>query len=103
LNERFRVLPLVLTGTALWSGIALLAVVAFARRRRQNKEKLERWAVEEAAEQTRALAIATTPTVPVQAAPASEPRIINVYALPPPVREAGVPTVEHEGQRHTLH
>jgi hypothetical protein len=32
-----------------------------------------------------------------------EPRVINVYALPPPMRESGVPTVEHDGQRHTLH
>ncbi|HEY6877739.1 MAG TPA: peptidase MA family metallohydrolase [Polyangiales bacterium] len=103
LNERFRVLPLVLTGTALWGGIALLAIVAFARRRQQNSAKLARWEAEEAAEQARALVAATTPTVPVQARPTSEPRIINVYALPPPVREAGVPTVEHDGQRHTLH
>jgi Peptidase MA superfamily len=106
LNERFRVLPLVLTGTALWGGIALLAIVAFARRRQQNKAKLERWVVEEereAAGAAHVLAVANTPTVPAAPIPAREPRIINVYALPPPAREAGVPTVEHDGQRHTLH
>ncbi|HEX5658220.1 MAG TPA: peptidase MA family metallohydrolase [Polyangiales bacterium] len=103
LNERFRVLPLVLTGTALWGGIALLAVVAFARRRQQHKEKLAHWKVEEAAEQAHATAGLNTPTVPAQPITVSEPRTIHVYALPPPMREAGVPTVEHDGQRHTLH
>jgi hypothetical protein len=103
LSERFRVLPLVLTGTALWGGIALLAVVAFARRRQQNKEKLAGWEVEEAAEQARAIAVVNTPTVPAAPMTVSEPRLIHVYALPPPAREAGVPTVEHDGQRHTLH
>lgn len=99
LSERFRVLPLVLTGTALWGGIALLAIVAFVRRRRQQREKLARWEQEEA-EADRALAVLSeTPTL----APASEPRVLTVYALPPSVREAGVPTIEHEGQRHTLH
>jgi hypothetical protein len=33
----------------------------------------------------------------------SEPRVLHVYALPGSIREAGVPTIEHEGQRHTLH
>jgi hypothetical protein len=103
LNERFRVLPLLLTATALWGGIALLAIVAFARRRQQTKQKLARWEEEEAAEQESALAVARTPTVPAQPVVAGEPRLIHVYALPPPVREAGVPTVEHDGQRHTLH
>ncbi|MET0285286.1 MAG: peptidase MA family metallohydrolase [Polyangiales bacterium] len=103
LNERFRVLPLVLTGTALWGGIALLAIVAFARRRQQTQEKLATWEAEEAADHASTLAVASTPTVPAQPLTVSEPRMIHVYALPPPVREAGVPTVEHDGQRHTLH
>ncbi len=99
LGERFRVLPLVLTGTALWGGIALLAIVAFIRRRGQQREKLTRWAEEEA-ESDRAV---TTITEAPISAPPGEPRVLHVYALPPGVREAGVPTVEHEGQRYTLH
>ena len=116
LSERFRVLPLVLTGTALWGGIAILVIVAYARRRKQHREKLAHWAAEEA-ESDRALSAlsqAQVLTVPVlgpalhsiEKVPTDtqiEPRIINVYALPPPLRESGVPTVEHEGQRHTLH
>lgn len=100
LSERFRVLPLVLTGTALWGGIALLAIVAFARRRREHREKLARWAEEEAESDRALVALSRAQTL---ASSTSEPRIIHVYAFPTPVRESGVPTVEHEGQRHTLH
>lgn len=99
LNERFRLMPLVVTGTALWGGIALLAIFAFARRRHQHREKLAHWAEEEAV-QDQALAVLAAPRVTPTV---SEPRVLHVYALPPPVREAGVPTVEHEGQRYTLH
>lgn len=100
LNERFRILPMVLTGTALWGGIALLAIVAFVRRRSQHHAKLARWAEEEAASDRALLALSQrAPALNIQ----GDARIINVYALPAPVREAGVPTVEHDGQRHTLH
>lgn len=102
LGERFRVLPLVLTGTALWGGIALLVIVAFARRRRQHREKLAHWAHEEAAADQALLALARTPPASSDVA-VSEPRVLHVYALPAHMREAGVPTIEHEGQRYTLH
>lgn len=104
LHERFRLLPMVLTGTALWGGIALLAIVAFARRRRQDRDKLARWEQEEA-EAERALSVLAQAEVEntVNVADATETRILHVYALPGALREAGVPTIEHEGQRHTLH
>ncbi|MDB4988344.1 MAG: hypothetical protein JWN04_3522 [Myxococcaceae bacterium] len=114
LSERFRVLPLVLTGTALWGGIAVLVVVAFLRRRKQHHEKLARWAAEEA--ESDRVALAAVAEAQAQALTNGresehesalddrhEPRVISVYALPPPAHESGVPTVEHEGQRHTLH
>ena len=104
LGERFRVLPLVLTGTALWGGIALLAIVAFARRRRQHHQKLAHWAQEEAEADEALAALARAPaTLHADTSAASEPRVLHVYALPAYGREAGVPTIEHEGQRHTLH
>jgi len=105
LGERFRLLPMVMTGTALWGGIALLAIVAFARRRRQQRDKLARWEQEEAdAERAlSALAHAEATNTTISVADASEPRVLHVYALPGSLREAGVPTIEHEGQRHTLH
>ncbi|MDB4973780.1 MAG: hypothetical protein JWN48_2121 [Myxococcaceae bacterium] len=105
LSERFRVLPLVLTGTALWGGIAILVVVAFLRRRKQHHEKLARWEAEEAESDRALVAVAQAQAQALASAHESSdaPRILNVYALPPPAHEAGVPTVEHDGQRHTLH
>jgi hypothetical protein len=103
LSERFRVLPLVLTGTALWGGIAILVIVAYARRRKQHREKLDRWAEEEAESDRALAALSQAQVLTVSNETELQPRIINVYALPPPMRESGVPTVEHEGQRHTLH
>jgi hypothetical protein len=99
LSERFRVLPLVLTGTALWGGIALLAVMAFFRRRGQHRARLQRWGDEEAAYERAMAALEMQRQIMLReevAARQGEP-----VALP--LRDPGVPTVEHEGQRHTLH
>jgi hypothetical protein len=100
LSERFRVLPLVLTGTALWGGIALLAVLAFVRRRKQHREKLRRWGDEEAAYERAMAAL----DLQRQADMREELALRQGYPVPVPLpREPGVPTVEHDGQRHTLH
>jgi hypothetical protein len=99
LSERFRVLPMVLTGTALWGGIAVLAAVAFFRRRRNQREQLALWEREEAADLRKA---ALQYLSPVRVEPSNnqeEERPPMLIRLPEP----GVPTVEHEGQRHTLH
>ena len=103
LGERFRLLPLVLTGTALWGGIAILVIVAFARRRRDQREKLAHWENEEAAADRAALAALQQADAAPLSSTVSERRVLHVYALPGSLREAGVPTIEHEGQRHTLH
>ncbi len=100
LGERFRVLPLVLTGTALWGGIALLAVLAFVRRRKQHRDKLRRWGDEEAAYERAMAAL----DLQRQADMREELALRQGYPVPLPIpREPGVPTVEHDGQRHTLH
>jgi hypothetical protein len=99
LGERYRVLPMLLTGTALWGGIALLAIVAFLRRRKDQREKLTRWAEEEARED-RARIEAQTMQV-VSTVPARQESTLFVMAAPG--RDSTVPTIEHEGQRHTLH
>jgi hypothetical protein len=99
LSERFRVLPMVLTGTALWGGIAVLAVVAFLGRRRKQREQLAVWEREEAADLRKA---ALQYLSPVRVEPSNnqeDERLAVLIRLPEP----GVPTVEHEGQRHTLH
>ncbi|MCA9604792.1 MAG: hypothetical protein KC619_04330, partial [Myxococcales bacterium] len=44
LGERFRALPLLFGSGALWVFAALLIVVAYARRRKKDREKLEEWA-----------------------------------------------------------
>jgi hypothetical protein len=99
LGERYRVLPMLLTGTVLWGGIALLAIVAFLRRRKDQREKLNRWAEEEAREE-RARAEALVVPV-VSTAPARQETTLFVMAAAG--RDSAIPTVEHEGQRHTLH
>jgi hypothetical protein len=100
LSERFRVLPLILTGTALWGGIALLAIVAFVRRRRQHHEKLRRWGDEEAAYERAVAAVELQRQMSMR----EELAMRQGYPVPMAIpREPGVPTVEHDGQRHTLH
>jgi hypothetical protein len=98
LAERFRVLPLVLTGTALWGGIAVLAAVAFVRRRREHHAKLARWAEEEAAHERALQALELQRQAAAREESARESSVVGPLA-----REPGVPTIEHEGQRYTLH
>lgn len=98
LNERFRVLPLVLTGTALWGGIAVLAVVAFVRRRRDHRAKMERWAEEEAAQERAQQALERERQRSLIEELEREAQLVGSLT-----GESGVPTVEHDGHRYTLH
>jgi hypothetical protein len=98
LGERFRVLPLVLTGTAVWGGIALLSVLAFVRRRQDHRAKLARWAEEEAAHERAMQALALQRQSALREEWAREAGV--VAPLP---TESGVPTIEHDGHRYTLH
>lgn len=112
LSERYRVLPMVLTGTALWGGIAVLVVVAFIRRRRDQRQRLSRWAEEEASED-RALALENgVARIAVENAansglPALSPGAAELnpelFVIAAHTRDSAVPTIEHEGQRYTLH
>ncbi|MFT3922718.1 MAG: peptidase MA family metallohydrolase [Myxococcales bacterium] len=98
LGERFRVLPLVLTGTALWGGIAVLAVLAFVRRRRDHHAKLARWAEEEAAHERALQTLELTRQAALREEVLRESNVVP--SLP---RDSGIPTIDYEGQRHTLH
>ncbi len=98
LRERFRVLPLLLTGTVLWGGIALLGVYAFIRRRRDHRAKLARWAEEEAAQERAIQALERERQRALLEEMTRGPQLLGPSQLDP-----GVPTIEHEGQRHTLH
>ena len=99
LRERFHLTPLLLTGSVLWGGIAVLAAFAFVRRRRQHHEKLARWADEEA-RQERALAALELQRRTLE----REELAARIGAAMPDLgREPEVPTIEHDGQQHTLH
>lgn len=103
--KRYTFWPVLFSGTFVWMGAIGLFVWGWRRRKQRAQATMERWAREEAAEDTlqrklveRAeagrihivLARSATQTLPVE--------------MPPPQRPDGaVPKVEHEGQWHTLH
>ncbi len=99
LRERFHLTPLLLTGSVLWVGIAALAALAFVRRRRQHHEKLERWAEEEARHE-RAMAALELQRLTMER---EEMTALVGAVMPDMGREPEVPTIEHDGQQHTLH
>lgn len=96
-HQRFRALPLVLTGSTLWVFASLLLFVAYRSRRVRAKRLLAVWEAEEAAyaraEETLGWRLAHHP---------GQFRIM-VSGEPPQGREPGVPTVQHDGRNHTLH
>jgi hypothetical protein len=103
LSERYRVLPMVLTGTALWGGIAVLVVVAFIRRRKDQRQRLSRWAEEEARED-RALSVQNTANAGLPLlSPGATELSPELFVIAAHTRDSAVPTIEHEGQRYTLH
>jgi Peptidase MA superfamily len=99
LGERYRVLPMVLTGTALWGGIAVLVVIAFIRRRRDQRQKLSRWAEEEAREDRVQAERSGLPML----SPGATELSPELFVIAAHTRDSAVPTIEHEGQRYTLH
>lgn len=105
LHERFSSLPLVIGGGVLWVLIFGLAVMAWFRRRRARRETLTRWAKEEAVqaqarEEVRARELRD---VRERAAELSLAATAAMSAAAQQEREAGVPTVLHDGREHTLH
>jgi hypothetical protein len=94
-SHRFGLVPMLTGGGALWTLIAGLTVVAWAKRRKRAKVKLAQWALEEA-EMDAAMVAARERIVASQTAPEGE---VDV----PPHMRPGVPIVEHEGRWYTLH
>ncbi len=67
LAKRYRLVPLGLVGLALWIAVALLLVLAYLRRRRQNKRRVAQWEADEAARKARegiAQVVVVPPYVP---------------------------------------
>ena len=65
LAKRYRLIPISLLGFALWILAAFLLVLAFLRRRRQNRHRIKQWDREEDARRAReAQLVAPPPYVP---------------------------------------
>jgi len=119
LGERYGVGPLLLGSGAAWAFIGLLVLLAFRRRRQQKKVVLARWSEEEKVEderealrvrarailaerQAKAEASADGRAAPdVVADPDDEPPPSE--PPPPPRPQPEVPSIEWEGDKHTLH
>jgi hypothetical protein len=95
LSRRFGIVPALTGGGLLWVIIVGLATAAWVKRRRLAKEKLARWALEEA-EMEAAIATAERARAEkVPAAPAEE----EILRSPTP----SIAVVEHEGRWYTVH
>ena len=84
LTNRYMLMPIGLLGLAIWIMCAMLLVLAFLRRRRQNRKRIAQWDLEEQqrAEQERAEAAARAAALTPEAVfggdpPPDDPRFIN--------------------------
>ncbi|MFK7991214.1 MAG: hypothetical protein AB8I08_34680 [Sandaracinaceae bacterium] len=109
LEERYQAMPLLLGSGTLWVGAALLIVMAYARRRKRDRTQLDAWEEEERAQVAAATAWLETKAAPSpreapeRSPPSTEVEVLYVIPPEPRSRDAGVPTIEHEGRNHTLH
>ena len=95
LSRRFGMVPALTGGGLVWVVIAGLAVAAWVKRRKRAKEKLARWAREEAEMEATLAEAQRARTQSVPATPAED----EMPARPAP----NVPLVEHEGRWYTVH
>lgn len=106
LEERMSSVPMVLGGGTFWVLAALLLVVAWRRRRQQARTKLAAMEREEAVQEEALARLEQLVDAQLQASEGRERAgavSILVTDDPPQGREAGVPTVQVDGQNHTLH
>jgi hypothetical protein len=99
-TRRFGMVPALAGGGLLWVVIAALAVVAWVKRRKRAREKLELWAREEA-QMEAAIAAAAADRERAEKAPPPPPPPAEEEILGRPA--LGVPFVEHEGRWYTVH
>jgi hypothetical protein len=104
-SRRYTFWPVIFGSSFVWALAFGLMALAFVRRKKRAALKLERWAREEALEDARRqLARAV-----IVAHPLGVQKLELVGAQDPPQQQTlvklqtPVPTVEHEGQRYTLH
>ncbi len=85
LDKRFSFWPMLTGSSMLWAITMGVLVIAYVRRRRKSKDTLALWAKEEADEDRR------------------RGTIVEAIESDAVVMRRNVPTVEHDGQWHTLH
>jgi hypothetical protein len=103
--KRYSFWPVLFSGSMLWIGVLGLFTVGYFRSRNKQRLTLERWAIEEAAEQRPKLrdpAFAGRMHIVLAPKPAPAPESI-VPEFKKGVLEVEVPKVEHDGSWHTLH
>ena len=91
LRTRYRIVPALFAGSTIWVLAAVLVIVAYRRRRRYHHLKLQQMAHREELE---ALHLTSRPPPAPLSAPPEGPDGIS---------DGTVPSVEHDGESHTLH
>lgn len=97
-EEQMSSIPTLVGGSTFWVLASLLVLWAFRKRRRAAKATLDRWESEEQ-EAHEAFARAEA-AIDAQLAASDD---VLVITQPGPPQDPGVPTVEIDGQNHTLH
>jgi hypothetical protein len=115
--KRYSFWPVFFSGSLVWSGVLVLFLLGWRRRKQRSRETLERWAREEAyaeLRRTRLRAVLPAPRVhivlpghqalaPEPPAAAEAPEVPDLPVLPAAAMEVDVPKVQHDGRWHTLH
>ena len=103
-GERARALPLIAGGGTFWVIAAFLLIAAWRRRRQQSKKRLAAMATEELRNQELIASLEALAEAKLRDLATTDEESFLVYMKRTPApREADVPTVEHDGRRHTLH
>ena len=103
-GERARALPLIVGGSTFWVIAAFLLIAAWRRRRKQSKKRLAAMAAEELADEEAIASLEALAEARLRDLAATNEEGFLIYMAQNPVpTEADVPTVEHDGHRHTLH
>lgn len=100
--RRYTFWPALFSGSVVWAGAIGLFVWAWRRRKKRAEITLARWEREEAAEDELRRRLREAEAGRVRLVIAREPRG-SAVPMKPPVEEAEVPRVEHDGRWHTLH
>ena len=104
--KRYSFWTVLFSGSMLWIGVLGLFAVGYLKNRNKQRLTLERWAVEEAAEQlpkVRDPAFAGRMHIVLAPKPANTTSEATVPEFKKPVVDVDVPKIEHDGSWHTLH